>query len=112
MTFLTLLFVFGLEVSLLEIILVVAVGIVTALISVGVIGKRLAPVAREFNEAIQMYRKVKSADSAGGEQMTKAEKEKLREEALDIFVSAWEQYGSSILGWFTQKVAGMFKRKE
>lgn len=108
----TFLFVFGLEISLLELGIMIGVAIISVLLSAGIIGKKLAPIAREFNEAASMYRKAKSADSPGGEQLTDEEKRQLREEALDVFVTTWEQYGDSILSWITKRIAGLFSNKK
>lgn len=95
-------------VSTVDVIVGLVVAILGALIGLGIIGRRLAPVVKELNEALELYAKAKQPDSDGGRTITEAERQKLREEALDIFVKAWQQYKGTFVDWFTQ----LFRRKK
>lgn len=94
------------EIGTVELVAMIAAAILAVLLTAGVFGAKLAPLIKEIQKAVDLYGRAKAADSPGGEKITKAEREKLKAQALDILEAAWNSYGQGVLMWIAKK----FKR--
>lgn len=84
-----------------ELIAMIVAAIIGVLLTVGVFGKSLAPVIKELKTGVDLYAEAKAADSPGGKDLTDQEKEKLKQQALEAFERAWEQFGGRIIRYVT-----------
>lgn len=73
-------------------------GIVSSLLTAGVIGNRLKAVFDQLLEAIDAYELSMEPTSEEGEDISEAEKVRIQNEALDVVTEVIEQYGDTWIG--------------